>query len=256
MRLHIHSPFFVFCAAPGGNRRRGRGATRGAGRTGGAGRGRPGSPSAAAATPRRARERVAACRARRPAPRAAARSHRRARWSLHASSGASSGGARAAATRSSSRGPSLCVPERAGATREWRGRTRSAGLRLCSHGTYGRATLARTRARARAQAGMFFGAGWSMWCDAVIMHGKVPFVHWLGGILATLSALFLNMVSKVSAAGARLRERALSFSVQNLQLMRTCLHLARRATSTARVREGTRSTAQRNAYGCTFCWCT
>jgi hypothetical protein len=51
-------------------------------------------------------------------------------------------------------------------------------------------------------AGALFAAGWSLFIDACLMHGKLSFLHWLGGVLATLSALFLNLVSRHDLAGS------------------------------------------------------
>ncbi|PIN15848.1 putative membrane protein [Handroanthus impetiginosus] len=46
-------------------------------------------------------------------------------------------------------------------------------------------------------AGAVFGAGWWFWVDAVVCSSvKVPFVHYLPGIFASLSALMFNCVRK------------------------------------------------------------
>ncbi|KAK4387294.1 hypothetical protein Sango_2336000 [Sesamum angolense] len=46
-------------------------------------------------------------------------------------------------------------------------------------------------------AGAVFGAGWWFWVDAVVCSSvKVPFVHYLPGIFASVSALMFNCVRK------------------------------------------------------------
>ncbi|CAI9764056.1 unnamed protein product [Fraxinus pennsylvanica] len=46
-------------------------------------------------------------------------------------------------------------------------------------------------------AGAVFGAGWWFWVDAVFCSSvKVPFVHYLPGIFASLAALMFNSVKK------------------------------------------------------------
>ncbi|CAA2960689.1 transmembrane 50A [Olea europaea subsp. europaea] len=45
--------------------------------------------------------------------------------------------------------------------------------------------------------GAVFGAGWWFWVDAVVCSSvKVPFLHYLPGIFASLAALMFNTVNK------------------------------------------------------------